>query len=178
MRVFDLAIKDLRQTVRDWKTATFLIVMPVIFTLMFSYAFGGGGGGVEDPRLPVGFVDLDAESGFGDRLWTLLEASEAIRPVEAEDTDTDSVMDQVQDGDWAAAVIVPAGYGERMLAGDPIPLTVIADEGDLAGSTAQREVQTAVARLAGAVETAQLSLEAFEAEAPLEDGAARRGGAR
>ena len=42
MRVIDLAIKDLTELVRDWKAALFLVIMPVAFTLLFGFAFGGG----------------------------------------------------------------------------------------------------------------------------------------
>jgi len=54
MRVIDLTIKDLTELVHDWKAAVFLVIMPVAFTLLFGFAFGGFGGGEEDPRLPVG----------------------------------------------------------------------------------------------------------------------------
>ena len=33
MRILDLTIKDIKQVIRDWKSALFLIVMPIIFTL-------------------------------------------------------------------------------------------------------------------------------------------------
>ena len=56
MRVFDLALKDLKQVTRDWRSALFLLIMPLAFTVMFGFAFGGFGGNEEnDPRLPVGF---------------------------------------------------------------------------------------------------------------------------
>ena len=45
MRVIDLALKDLLQIVRDWKAALFMVVMPIIFTMFFGFAFGGSGGG-------------------------------------------------------------------------------------------------------------------------------------
>jgi len=35
MRILDLTIKDLKQLTRDWRSAVFLLVMPIAFTLMF-----------------------------------------------------------------------------------------------------------------------------------------------
>ena len=33
MRVIDITLKDLTQIVRDWRAATFLLAMPIAFTL-------------------------------------------------------------------------------------------------------------------------------------------------
>ena len=41
MKFIDIAIKDLYQLFKDWKTAIFLIVAPILFTLMFGFMFGG-----------------------------------------------------------------------------------------------------------------------------------------
>ncbi|MCA9935824.1 MAG: ABC transporter permease [Ardenticatenaceae bacterium] len=158
MRVVDLAIKDLRQILRERQSAFFLLIMPVVFTLLFGFAFGGfGGGDDEDPRLPVGFLNQDAGTVSED-LVTLLAQSDVIRLV----TDTMDVADletQVKDGVTAAAVIVPAGYGQHMTAGELVPLTVIVDSGNASGITAQEEVTAAVTRLLSALQTAQVGME-------------------
>ena len=57
MRIIDLALKDLRQITRDRKSFLFLLIMPIAFTLLFGYAFGGNS--TADPRLPIGLVDED-----------------------------------------------------------------------------------------------------------------------
>ena len=162
MRALDLAIKDLKQLVRDWKSAMFLVAMPVVFTLIFGFAFGGVATGEEDPRLPVGFLDQDG-SRLSASLLGLLQASDVIRPVvlEGKDAATDRIDKQVRDQDLAAAVIVPSGYGQQALAGDSARLVVIADATSSAGPTTQSEIQAAAARLAGAVEAAQLSAQAY-----------------
>ncbi len=181
MRVIDLAIKDLTELVRDWKSALFLVIMPIAFTLLFGFAFGGFGGGEQDPRLPVGFIESPGpQSRDGGRLsaslLSLLDASGAVRPVvlEGKEADADSAEKQVQDEDLAAVVIVPAGYSDKLLTGELIQLVVIVDEGKPAGLTAQGEIQAAALRLAGAVETARLSAQVFEAQTPFADDAARQ----
>jgi hypothetical protein len=76
MRVIDLTLKDLRQIVRDWRAAVFLLGMPIIFTLMFGFAFGGRGGtGQSDPRLPVSLLD-QVESPVGDPACQLRSAAD------------------------------------------------------------------------------------------------------
>lgn len=175
MRVIDLAIKDLMELARDWKAALFLVIMPIAFTLMFGFAFGGFSTGEQDPRLPVGLIDQDG-GRLSASLASLLEASGAIRPValQGKAADPARAEKQVQEEDLAAVVIVPAGYSDRLLAGEPIRLTAIVDEGKPAGLTARGEVQAAALRLAGAVETARLSAQAYQAQTPFADEAARQ----
>jgi len=171
MRMFDLLSKDLKQLVRDWKAALFLVIMPIAFTLFFGFLFGGTSG-EEDPRLPVGFLDQDGGTVLSVHLLTLLDASDAIRPVELEDEDVDEAEKKVGDEELTAVVIVPAGYSERalrpssgqVLAGEDVRLTVIVDMDTAAGATALSGVQTAVTRLRGAVRAAQLSAEALVAQ--------------
>jgi ABC-2 type transport system permease protein len=162
MRIIYLTGKDLKQLIRDWKTAMFMVAMPIGFTLFFGLIFGAMSG-EEDPRLPVGFIDRDSGSVLSTHLLDLLDASDAIRPVVLDES-IERVEKKVGDEDLAAAVIVPAGYSERVLAGEDVALTVIVDGDTAAGSTAQSGVQTTVTRLRGAVKAAQLSAEALEAQ--------------
>lgn len=173
MRVVDLALKDLSQILRDREAALFLIIMPIVFTVLFGFAFGGFGGDQEDPRLPVGFVDQDGGSALSTGLLDLLAASSAVRPVEDGGEDLDAVAAMVADAEWAAAVIVPADYGDLLLEGAE-PLTIIVDQGTPAGLTASREIQAAATRVAGAVRAAQLSVEAYEAQAEFAGESARQ----
>ena len=71
MRVIDLALKDLLQIVRDWKSALFLVIMPIIFTFFFGLIYGGIGG-EGDPRLPVGFVHHDQADVLSTSLQSML----------------------------------------------------------------------------------------------------------
>ncbi len=162
MRAIDLAIKDLTQLIRNWMTGLFLVVMPVVFTLMFGFAFGGFGNGERDPRLPVGFVDQDG-SRLSAGLLELLRASAAIRPVvlEGRDAQADRVDRAVRDEDLAGVVIVPAGYGAGLLGGQVPRLQVIADESTQASIPARLGIEAAAGRLAGAVEAARLSAQAY-----------------
>jgi ABC-2 type transport system permease protein len=62
----------------------------------------------------------------------------------------------VADGDLAAALIVPAGYGEAALTGKLLKLTIVADPADPAGNTAKGEISLAVNRLVSAVQAASV----------------------
>jgi ABC-2 type transport system permease protein len=160
MRILDLALKDLSQILRDWKSGLFLLVMPLLFTLFFGFVFGSGSAPKEevDPRLPVGVIDRDGGS-LAASLGTLLEVSEVIRPVFLDD-DMQAADQMIEAGDLAALVIVPAGYTDRLLSDESISLEVIADTHQPAGQTASRALETVTGRLLGAVEVAHIAIEA------------------
>jgi len=159
MRLLDLARKDLLQITRDPMAAFFLLLMPIIFTLMFGLTFGDFGGPAEgDPRLPVRFLDEDGGALAG-RLRTLLATSDVIR-VEAETGETRSALEEaVADQELAGVVIVPAGYDQALRAGEALPLTLVADLANNAGSTVQGEVEAAALKVASAAETARVATE-------------------
>lgn len=147
-----LAAKDLRQVARDRSALLILVVMPLLFTLFFGLVFrGSGGAGAEDARLPVRLAVEDR--GFlGARLAGLLAASRVIRT----GTAGTGGEEEVARGELAAAVLIPAGYTQAVLAaaaaggagagdGDPAARVEVAyDRSRPAGHTARNEVLTAV----------------------------------
>lgn len=170
IRIFDIALKDLYQLVRDHRTAIFLVAMPIFFTIFMGMMFSGIG--EEDPRLPVGFVNEDEGGALSAALFDLLDGSDVIRLVEV--ADRGEAEQEVTDEDLAGAVVVPAGYSNAILAGEQIGLTLIFDEGSNAGQSAWTEVQSATVSLLSAVQTAHLSVAAYEEVAAFESDAARR----
>ena len=150
-RILDLAIKDLRQITRDRKSFIFLLIMPIAFTLLFGFAFGGNS--TADSRLPIGLADEDG-SELSARLAAMLGASEVVR-IENEGGAA-GLSQQVADEVISAAVIIPPGYGDSSLAGNPMAVMVVG--GGQAGFTVDGEVQKYTARLQNAVQAANLSL--------------------
>jgi len=167
MRAIDLAVKDLMQLLRDWRSALFLLALPVVFTVLFGFAFGGLGTGKSDPRLPVGVLDQDGSGPASQHLIEVLGASAVIRPVALQGSDQPALDKKVRDGDLAAAVVVPAGYSQALLLGQPARLTVIADPGSTGGLTAQTEIQAAANRMAGSAEAARLAAQMLDGQARL-----------
>ena len=173
MKIIYLAINDLKQLLTDWKSVVFLLAMPIAFTLMFGFIFGGMGSGDVDSRLPVGILDQDNGS-LSSYLLGLLEDSEVIRLVYNEETSLETLREQVGDGDLAGVVVIPAGYSRAMLEGEPIQLILILESGAATSITIQSDVQVAAARLNSTVLTAQLSVQAYERQQVFADQAARQ----
>jgi ABC-2 type transport system permease protein len=154
IRIIDIAQNDLRQLLRDRKTFAFLLVMPILFTVMLGFAFGAfSPGGGSDSRLPVGYLDQD-NSRISHQLHDLLVTSKVIRLDEDQTRSTVDLEQLVSDKKIAAALIVPIGYGRTSLAGKHPRLTLIADTTTSAGTTVQADVLATVNRLDSAVSIA------------------------
>ena len=155
IRIIDITLKDLMQLLRERETFLFLLLLPVIFTLLFGFAFGGFSSGESDPRLPVGYLDQD-DTPLSRELRGLLAASEVIRLDEDDTRAPTDLETRVADEQLAAAIVVPARYGEAALAGTPARLILFADTSTPAGRSVQNEALTAVNRLASAARTATI----------------------
>lgn len=153
IRIIDITLKDMLQMARDRKIFMFLLVMPLIFTVLFGYAFGGFGGGDTDPRLPVGYLDAD-DSWLSQELQTLLRSSDVIRLQEFSPNMRAEMEKRVADEKLVAAIIVPPGYGHTILDGKTARLTLVGDTASPVGTTVKSAVLTAANRLDGAVRTA------------------------
>jgi len=155
IRILDIAFKDLMQLSRDFKTFMFLLIMPILFTFLFGFAFGGFGGGDSDSRLPVGYVAQD-DHWVAESLHDLLSRSEVIRLDEYVASSASDLEKIVADGDLAAVLIVPDGYGRAVLKNKTARLIVIADTGSPAWTTIEAELLSITSRLDGAVRTATI----------------------
>ncbi len=155
IRIFDITLKDLIQLLRDFKTFMFLLIMPILFTLLFGYAFGGFSGGESDSRLPVGYLAQD-NHWVTKSLHDLFVKSEVIRLDENIFNSAADLEKLVADGDLAAVIIVPDGYGRALLKGKRQHLIVITDTSSTAWTTIEAELLTLASRLDGAVRTATI----------------------
>ena len=155
IRILDIALKDLMQLLRDFKTFMFLLLMPIIFTLLFGYAFGGFSAGESDSRLPVGYLSQD-DHWVTTSLHDLFDKSEVIRLDENIFNSAADLEKLVADGDLAAAIIVPDGYGRAVLKDKSARLIVIADTSTPAWTTIEAELLTLASRLDSAIRTATI----------------------
>ncbi len=160
-RILDIAGKDLLQLLRDRKTFLFLLIMPILFTFLFGYAFGGFSKN-SDPRLPVGFIDED-DTWLSRDLKSQLAKSEVVRLQEFSRQEQVQMEASVADEDLAAAIIVPRGYSKQMLDGRPARLILIGDTSTPAGRSVESEALTVAIRLESAVRTAVI-MERFAGE--------------
>jgi ABC-2 type transport system permease protein len=154
IRIIDIAQNDLRLLLRDRKTFLFLLLMPILFTVMFGFAFGAfNTNSGSDSRLPVGYLDQD-NSRISHQLHDLLAASKVIRLDENQARSTADLEQLVSDKKIAAALIVPIDYGRASLAGKHPRLTLIGDTTSSTGTTVQADVLATANRLDSSVSIA------------------------
>lgn len=152
MRLLDITFKDLTQLLRDRKTFLFSLIMPIVLTLLFGFAFGGFGAG-GDPRLPVGWLDQD-NSSISRQLFHMLAESRVIRLVEDPLQTPAGLEALVLHENLAGAILIPADYGHDLKAGKPVRLRLIAETSTPTGISLESEILAAVIHLESAVRTA------------------------
>ena len=167
IKILDITAKDLLQLARDRKVFLFLLIMPILFTFLFGYAFGGFGGGGGEERLPVGYLDED-QSWLSENLYDLLKDSPVIRLERGLLTTRLGLEQKVSQEELAGAIIIPAGYGSSLLHGKPEKLVLIADTGLPAGLTIESEALTAAIRVESAARTALILERAAGERAPFD----------
>jgi ABC-2 type transport system permease protein len=154
-RIIDIALKDLMQILRDRKTFLFLLIMPIAFTFLFGFAFGGFSKGESDPRLPVAVINKDG-GDLSLRLVNLLENSEVVVLTQDDGQTLADYEKSLSKGDLAGILIIPAGYTNTLLTGSLPRLTLEADITLTTGTTVQGEVLAAASRLTSSVSTANI----------------------
>lgn len=170
MRVMELALKDLRQVLRERRSALFLLLMPIAFTFFLGMAFGQGSA---DRGLPVAWLNRDGGL-LGDNLHDLLARSGTLHVAAAGGGDTAAVEAMVNEGRVAAAVIVPERFTERTLAGEAVPVEVVIKPGSATGQNAAIALQAVIKRALSAAQIARLSAAAREKAKPFTDDAQRQ----
>lgn len=152
--IFEIALKDLSQLLRDRKTFLFTLFMPAVFTVLMGYAFGGFDG-AQDARLPVGWIDRD-QGETSRQLYAILDRSDVIRMVNDPIPNEERLSAAVADGDLAAAIIIPPDFDGLIKKGKPIRIRLIADAGSPAGTSVESELLSAVIRIEGAIRAAAI----------------------
>ena len=165
-RILDITSKDLRQIIRNRMTFLFLLIMPIVFTLIFGLAFSGPSK-PGDARLPVGILDQDGSS-LSMELTALLRNSSVIRLDETSGRNLTDLEALVKSEKLAAAIVIPTGYGQALRDGSPLKVGFHADSSQPSTVTVESEVLVATQRLAGAVRIANIAAKMSSAPEPFD----------
>ena len=114
MNVLRIVLFDLRRVAKDWRAALWLLAMPLAFAFIFGSASRGGG--PQNTLIPVLDLDRSDLSGLfieqlrGEGYWIDLKGAE----------------DQAElKKNWPCGVVIPAGFGSKVLKGEGVKLTVV-----------------------------------------------------
>jgi len=159
--VLAIALKDLRQRLRDRSAIVLGFIAPVAVAALISAAFGSAG----SFHANVAVVDLDrgpVATGFtsfikGPDLANLLTVKPATSEADA--------RARVAKGDLSAAFVIPKGFSEAVTSGQSRPITVLAS---VDSSIAEQVARSLAESFTAQIEAVQLSVEsAVRAGAPV-----------
>ena len=159
MRIFDLALKDLYQLLREKRSLLFLVVMPIAFTVFMGIAYKGGAQN-SDPRLALGWVNHNPNGLAGKTLHDLLSQSDVVR---LEDIDpaipSTDLANLVHSGKFAGVLVIPPNFNQQVLKGRDVPLTLVTEELSTNGQSVIQAVRGALTRLMSSIQIANLVVE-------------------
>ena len=150
-RIFDIVKNDLLQLVRERQTFLFLLLMPIVFTLLFAYAFNGNKSTNETPKISVAYLDLD-NGQLSARLEKMFADVETFNLLPQSGLTSTGLQSRVDNGDYIAAVVIPAGFSDAALAGEPLAVQLIGEPAKIYAVEAQ--VKKISGRLLNAVQAA------------------------
>jgi ABC-2 type transport system permease protein len=146
----DIALKDLRQKVRDRSALLLSIVAPFALAALFASVLGGVD---EDFHASWALVDLD-----GGQLAEALDAG-ALRAVESEGlislerlSTRDAARRAIEAGEVATAIVIPVGFTADQQSGRGSTLELIVDPDATISGQVARSVLTGFASRADAVQ--------------------------
>jgi ABC-2 type transport system permease protein len=157
MKIFDLALKDLAQVLRDKKSLLFLVAMPLVFTLFMGFAYKGGEeGAAQEEGMTLAWVEDTPSSSLGQELFRRLEQAGMLQ---MERMAEDEARKALQRGRVDGVLMVPAGFDDLAQAGQPVGLILIADTVSPRGQSLYQMLRTPVTQIMSAVEIARMSAE-------------------
>lgn len=132
MRILELAKRNFKELLRDRISMAFLIGMPVVFMLIFGFAFRGMG---SEP-LSIGVVDQDQDqTGISQQFVGILGQISALTVFPY--SDQSDARGALRLGDLDGVLIIPNGFSAEVLEaragqqGADIPLEALYDQSEL-----------------------------------------------
>ena len=118
MRVFYIALNDLKRFLKDKAALFFAIILPIIFTLFMGTAFGNM---TTTQKIPVGIADNDKSS-----LTTAM-----VKQVEADTTlnltrmSEESLKENIRSQKLSVGLIIPKGFSQKAAVGEKAQIFIV-----------------------------------------------------
>ena len=141
MKISSIAWKDIQIFVRDRGGLITSFVLPMLFIIIFSYAFSGIGSEDEIITLPV--VDLDG----GEVAQELIAAVNRVAGVETKPYEEADARAQIEGEELQYALFIPAGFSDGVADSQPVTLLLLSGpNADGASVEAMRTVVDGVSK--------------------------------
>ena len=130
-----LTIANSKSFYRNRAALFWTLAFPVIFIILFGSIFSGG-----TTNFPLALVDED----HSDASAQLIAGFSNIPILEVDQTTRDQALAHMQSGEFAGALIIPAGAGAQLASGQPVNLTLITDPSRQTATSALQQVVSQV----------------------------------
>jgi ABC-2 type transport system permease protein len=108
MRFWSLFIRNIKETYRDALALGFLLAFPLVFMLLFGFAFGEGG----SVKYGIGVVDNDDTDVSQTFISDALGAVDVIYVNSY--SNTDNALEDLRLGNISSYIVIPEGFGEQV----------------------------------------------------------------
>ncbi len=130
-KIFAIGRKDIYITFKDRNAMLYLLVTPLALSTIIGLAFGTSGDDVSIDAVPVTVINQDAGELGQTYEQVLVHPGAALADLVdgTSGTNLDAARDDVENGDTAALVHIPADFSERAHSGQPSTVDVYYDSG-------------------------------------------------
>jgi ABC-2 type transport system permease protein len=131
-KFYKMFLYDMKMTLRQREALFWLFLFPILLMVILGFVFGSSG----EVRLRVGIVDLDG-SFFSRQIVDgfIGDNPNAQEGLIVETGSEEEERAALKDGDRNGIIIIPAGFGEKVMSGQQAELTIIINKTEV--STAQ-----------------------------------------
>lgn len=171
-KMLSVTLNELRLEFLDRTIWIQLVIVPCILIFFIGLANGGFSVGNPDPRLRIDLIDGDGSALSAQLVNALREVNPNLVLCPA-DNDADDycradgatltaelAAKRVEDGTIQAAIVIPAGFAERALSGQPAQIIYQSSAAPGQASPALQALQAAAQRVGGAAVAARVGAEA------------------
>jgi ABC-2 type transport system permease protein len=150
-KIATLAWLDFTRLARDRTQLGVMLVLPLMLTFLFGTMMGGG-----ERKVSVAISDPDGTTYSREVAAGLPERSYSLRRVSEE-----VARQMASSGEVAAAVIVPKGFGDDVIAGIDTKVVVVKDPRSTAALAIVQAVQGRIRRIAANAQTVRIVRAAY-----------------
>ncbi|MBU1022641.1 ABC transporter permease, partial [bacterium] len=119
--------KDLKHFFSDRGAVIMSFLVPMVMAIIFGFTFGGGSSDIiENLEIKIDVVDLD-QTELSKSVVKAIEDDDILIP---EIVSEDDAYAHVKKGKRSAALIIPAGFAEKVKSGEDVDLKIIHDPSD------------------------------------------------
>lgn len=121
-KVIQIALHSLKLVVRDKGTLIWLILMPIIWTILIGAISTPQG---KNAKIPVGFLNNDRGT-YGEMFRETLKKEKAIEIIE--ENDEDKMGNLVKESKLFSGLIVPEDFSEKLVNGKAVTIKILKSE--------------------------------------------------